>query len=115
MQRRVGLGAGQSVVAGEREAAIAEYEEAVRQSPTYVPARLNLGLCLLAAGRKGLAVQRYKGLGEMNPDQLWETTLDPANRMPPLATEFVDVQGRAIVSSWIASLQPRVSPPWLQH
>lgn len=41
---------------------------------------LELMEMILEAGKKGVSIQRFKGLGEMNAEQLWETTLDPSNR-----------------------------------
>ena len=60
------IGAGATVQRGEKKYAVKDFPEAIQW--------------MFAEVQKSMSMQRYKGLGEMNPGQLWETTMDPTKR-----------------------------------
>jgi DNA gyrase subunit B len=67
-------------IAAADRSPFAIFDREGKGEPVAFETKRNLLTHLIEEGRKGLSIQRYKGLGEMNPDQLWETTMNPEKR-----------------------------------
>ena len=57
------------------------YRLTVKEQTRECPSIVDVIDMVKSLGQRGLSIQRYKGLGEMNPEQLWETTMDPTRRV----------------------------------
>ncbi len=82
--------------------------EAKEQKILPIRSPLDLFEAVLDLGRKGTSIQRYKGLGEMNPDQLWETTLDPeARTLLQVRVDHMDDADDLFLTLMGESVEPR--------
>ncbi len=96
-------------MAGSLQKTYARHGEMIAKEKTHtITGPVSLIDTIMELGKKGLAVNRYKGLGEMNPEQLWETTLDPnARTLLRVKVEHGDAAGDVFTTLMGDMVEPR--------